>query len=112
MLELGMREIGMSERGSIAIELFPICFRDQRFQMLEQRRTWIWSQDFEQRKSAAQIDRIIDRRADALDRVRKKTEHIESFRRDSQTPAIINDFTLVCVRNWTPADAFQCRRIH
>src|SRR5215472_16851087 len=97
----------MSKRRRIAIEFFPIRFRDKRLHMLVQGRPGKWRQDLKQCGRAAQVDRIVDGRIDAFDCIRQETEHVKAFRRDPLITAIADDLPLMLGWNRSPADTLQ-----
>src|SRR5215469_15982368 len=102
----------MLERWRVAVELFPIRFRDHRFHVLEQRSARERCEHFEKSGRAVQFDGVIDGGANTVRRIREKTDNVEAFRRDLFLPAIRNDFTLVLGRNRPAADALQGFGMH
>src|SRR4030095_128828 len=102
----------MSERRRIAIESFPIRFRDKRLHMLVQGRPGKWRQDLKQRSCAAQVDRIVNGRIDAFDCIRQETEHVKALRRDSLITAKADDLPLMLGCDRSPADTLQSSWVH
>src|SRR5262245_30846174 len=102
----------MSERRRIAIEFFPIRFRDKRLHMFVQGRPGKWCQDLKQRGRATQVDRIVDGGIDAFDCIRQETEHVKAFRSYSLVPAMADDLPLMVGWNRPPADALQSSWVH
>src|ERR1051326_5130485 len=100
----------MIEVKRVAVELFPVSFKNQRLHLLEQWCSGIRRQDFEVGARRAELTRKPDRRLQTFFRILQETENIKRRRADSEFPAKRNHVWHVLVRNEPTSHALQrCR---
>src|SRR5690348_18079369 len=102
----------MIEVKRVAVELFPVSFKNQRLHLLEQWCSGIRRQDFEVGARRAELRRKSYRRLQTFFRILQETENIKRRRTDAEFPAKRNHLPHVFVRNEATSDALERCRFH